>query len=95
MAKRYCGDVVANVKITDDGGTRAAYHVTLSVGGRNVSRVEIGGAASERRAIDSADVYDEVARSAISFAVDSGDVSEGDLGYEAAGTYAVSRKAVR
>jgi hypothetical protein len=92
-AKRYSGDAVITVSIDDSferrepGRQSYAYTVTQ---GSNRSRGFIS-APFTRRAIDAPEVFDEIARSALSFATHDKEIDEDTLDFGDEG-YVVYRK---
>lgn len=78
MAIRKCGKVKINCLYRDASDD---YRCALSVGGARRGVVYVGTPRHLTHAVDSEKAYSDTAKAAISFALDEGKISDGELEY--------------
>ena len=87
MARRFCGFIVINVKFVD-----ASYDYRCSIG-RWSCRVGSFAIIQDRKiSVDSPAAYDDIARSAVSFALNDGVLDGNGLDMDEHGDWLISRK---
>jgi hypothetical protein len=96
MAKRYSGDVVLDIRWMEAKHESPAqreklargcphngyYRVSISVRGEHVDTGTICAPAFLEHGIDSAEAYDDTARTALAFAMNDGKLSDADIAYD-------------